>query len=500
MVFASSITTSGDGQVNRTNGIIFEGDTGKVYGTSVTPSADFTIPADKTLTVEAGQTLTIPEGVTLTIEEGAALTNNGTINNGGTLDNREAIRYNGAIYVDGTMTGTGAVDGSICYALTVSGGTASLTNTSNSGSKIYAAAASDITLTPDTPPTGQELKQWVVSGADVAVTGITFTMPSAAITVSAQFGPAAYTISYEGLEGAEDTEALPKTHTYGTATAIPNLTRNGHTFQGWKVGGGETPVKDLTLGAAEYTANIALTAVWTVDSYTVALNPNGGTVNSGNVAEYTYGVGAVLPTDVTRTGYIFGGWYDNEALTGVPVRAIGTDETGVKEYWAKWTRMDLSAPSGWKELASGSVYYKNGLKVKGLQQIGGKTYYFDEKGYLQTGWVELDGCWYYFDSDLQTGWQKLGGRWYFLDPDTGVMAENSWVLSSGVWYYLGGSGAMLENQWVQWNGVWYYLGEGGAMLQSRWLLWNDAWYYLDSNGAMLAGHWLQWNGAWYYLG
>ncbi|MDD6033439.1 MAG: InlB B-repeat-containing protein, partial [Oscillospiraceae bacterium] len=241
-------------------------------------------------------------------------------------------------------------------------------------------------------------------------------------------------------------------------------------------------------------------ARWTVDTYTVALNPNGGTVGSGNVTEYTDGVGAVLPTDVTRAGYIFAGWYANEALTGDPITAIGTDETDKKEYWAKWVHMDLSAPSGWKELASGTVYYKNGLKVKGLQKIGGKTYYFDEKGYLQTGWVELDGSWYYFDSDMQTGWQKLGGCWYFLDPDTGVMAENSWVLSKGVWYYLGESGAMLENQWVQWNGAWYYLGEGGAMLQSRWLLWNGAWYYLSEGGTMLQSRWLQWNGAWYYLG
>ena len=68
------------------SGVIFEGDTGKVYGTSVTPSVDFTIPADKTLTIDSGKTLTIPEGVTLT--------NNGTLNNNGTIINC------------GTITGT----------------------------------------------------------------------------------------------------------------------------------------------------------------------------------------------------------------------------------------------------------------------------------------------------------------------------------------------------------------------------------------------------------
>ena len=79
-----------------------------------------------------------------------------------------------------------------------------------------------------------------------------------------------------------------------------------------------------------------LTVQWTAPTYTVTLNTNGGTINSGNVTSYTYGVGATLPTDVTRTGYTFKGWYDNENLTSSPVTAISNTETGNKEYWAKW--------------------------------------------------------------------------------------------------------------------------------------------------------------------
>jgi len=79
-----------------------------------------------------------------------------------------------------------------------------------------------------------------------------------------------------------------------------------------------------------------LTVQWTAPTYTVTLNAGDGTINNGNVTEYTYGVGATLPTDVTRTGYTFKGWYDNESLTGSPVTAISNTETGNKEYWAKW--------------------------------------------------------------------------------------------------------------------------------------------------------------------
>ena len=80
-----------------------------------------------------------------------------------------------------------------------------------------------------------------------------------------------------------------------------------------------------------------LTVQWTAPTYAVTLNTNGGTIADGkDVTGYTYGVGATLPTDVTRTGYTFKGWYDNENLTGSPVTAIGDTETGNKEYWAKW--------------------------------------------------------------------------------------------------------------------------------------------------------------------
>ena len=80
-----------------------------------------------------------------------------------------------------------------------------------------------------------------------------------------------------------------------------------------------------------------LTVQWTAPTYAVTLHTNGGTIADGkDVTGYTYGVGATLPTDVTRTGYTFKGWYDNENLTSSPVTAISNTETGNKEYWAKW--------------------------------------------------------------------------------------------------------------------------------------------------------------------
>ena len=111
--------------------------------------------------------------------------------------------------------------------------------------------------------------------------------------------------------------------------------KTGHTFTGW-LGSNST---SYTAGTSYSMPNsdLTLTAQWSANSYSVTLNTNSGTINSGNVTSYTYGVGATLPTDVTRSGYRFDGWFDNSGLTGSAVTTISTTATGNKEYWAKWT-------------------------------------------------------------------------------------------------------------------------------------------------------------------
>ena len=134
---------------------------------------------------------------------------------------------------------------------------------------------------------------------------------------------------------SEDIQIIVKTGSEFTAPASDGLTRpdgNTGSYFMWLGSNGK-----LYAPGASVPADVTeLTVQWTAPTYAVTLNTNGGTINNGNVTEYTYGVGATLPTDVTRTGYTFKGWYYNENLTGSPVTAIGDTETGNKEYWAKW--------------------------------------------------------------------------------------------------------------------------------------------------------------------
>lgn len=140
------------------------------------------------------------------------------------------------------------------------------------------------------------------------------------------------------LGGSSDAiQIIVKTGSEFTAPASDGMTRpagdTGSYFM-WLDGNGNSYEPGDSVPADVTT----LTVQWTAPTYTVTLNTNGGTINSGNVTGYTYGVGATLPTadDMTYTGHTFKGWYDNESLTGSPVMAIGGTETGNKEYWAKW--------------------------------------------------------------------------------------------------------------------------------------------------------------------
>ena len=186
---------------------------------------------------------------------------------------------------------------------------------------------------------------------------------------------------------SEDIQIIVKNGSTFTAPASDGLTRpdgNTDSYFMWLDGNGNS----YEPGGSVPSDVTELTVQWTAPTYAVTLNTNGGTINNGNVTEYTYGVGATLPTDVTRTGYTFKGWYDNENLAGSPVTAIGGAETGNKEYWAKW---EINQYTIIYDLAGGTV---EGNPDTYTIKAGAFTLKNPTKsGYTFTGWsgTVLDG-------------------------------------------------------------------------------------------------------------
>ena len=188
---------------------------------------------------------------------------------------------------------------------------------------------------------------------------------------------------------SKDIQIIVKTGSEFTAPASDGLTRpDGDTgnFFMWRGSNGKFYVPGDSV-PADVTA---LTVQWTAPTYAVTLNTNGGTINNGNVTEYTYGVGATLPTagDMTYTGHTFKGWYDNENLTGSPVTAIGDTETGNKEYWAKW---EINQYTITYDLAGGTV--EGNLDTYTVEMDTFTLENPTRPGYTFTGWsgTGLDG-------------------------------------------------------------------------------------------------------------
>lgn len=106
IIFAKNIKNKGD--TSAWKGVIFEGNSGKVYGTQTTIDTSFENPSGYILTVPNGTTLTIPDGVTLTNNGTIVIENDGAINGVKNIINSGTIRGLPAPTPTVTIAGTTA--------------------------------------------------------------------------------------------------------------------------------------------------------------------------------------------------------------------------------------------------------------------------------------------------------------------------------------------------------------------------------------------------------
>ena len=136
------------------------------------------------------------------------------------------------------------------------------------------------------------------------------------------------------------------------------------------------------------------------------------------------------------------------------------EDAGVKEDENK--NEDEVVKAGWDKNTDGTwSYYNNGTKATGWLNLNGTWYYLDANGIMKTGWLNLNGTWYYLQSSgaMKTGWLNLNGTWYYLQS-SGAM-KTGWLNDNGTWYYLNASGSMATNTTV--GG--YRLGSNGAWIR-----------------------------------
>ena len=230
-----------------------------------------------------------------------------------------------------------------------------------------------------------------------------------------------------------------------TATQPATPTRTGYTFQGWytaKNGGTRYDFDKAVTG------DITLYAHWTVNTYTLTFDGNGGkpTETSRTVAYGSpYGT---MPT-ATRTGYTFEGWYTAKS-GGSQVymsTVMGASNATVYAHWTANTYTATFDSNGGSAVDAQKVQYgsrisrpadptRTGYTFQGwyTAKNGGTRYDFDK---AVTGDVTLYARWavitfrdvtsstphsadiaWIAEAGISTGWKEQDGSYTFRGMDT----------------------------------------------------------------------------------
>ncbi len=178
-----------------------------------------------------------------------------------------------------------------------------------------------------------------IEAGDVINDAVTLQNIRGNISLTAVWNPITYNLTYEGLEGA--TNSNPASYTIETTTfslANPG-SRTGYTFTGWTCGG--EAITEIPLGS---TGDKTITANWTHDNYSVTWNVNGASYSAGvdsdnDNAYYGYKISKMpsQPADNTLVSCAnkFMGWSTTEIgstpvtdAEGIAALGLFTDEEG----------------------------------------------------------------------------------------------------------------------------------------------------------------------------
>ena len=155
-----------------------------------------------------------------------------------------------------------------------------------SGDLVQTVYTGDDATPPTVSRTGFDFNGW--SGTYTNVTGN--------VTITAQWTPLPWTVTFAVNGGTLVSGNLVQTVYAGDDATPPTVSRTGFDFNGWS--GTYTNI----------TGNVTITAQWTPLPWTVTFATNGGTLVSGNLTQTVYAGDDATPPTVSRTGFDFNGW------------------------------------------------------------------------------------------------------------------------------------------------------------------------------------------------
>lgn len=161
--------------------------------------------------------------------------------------------------------------------------------------------------------------------------------------------PRSYTATFNGNGGGTPSPSTI-TKTYGSELGtLPTCSRIGYTFLGWyTASSGGTKISSAT----KITGTVTYYAQWSINSYTLTYNVNGGNAVSPASKSVQYGSAyGTLPTPTKSSDaeytYAFAGWY-TAASGGTQVTANTTMSAGNTTIYAHWTATRRSYTIGYQ--------------------------------------------------------------------------------------------------------------------------------------------------------
>ena len=232
-----------------------------------------------------------------------------------------------------TVTITKGSTGNRTYIANYSARKYTITFNSNGGSTVnFIEANYGSTITEPANPTksGFKFAGWY---EDEALTSLyTFNkMPNHNVTLYAKWTESENTIRYV-LNGGTNNQSNPTTYQTGIEKTLYAPTKAGYIFVGWYLE--NEYLNKVEKISSDMNTDLTLYAKWESGDYTISFNSNGGS-NVDNISK-KYGEEVTAPTNPTKEGYIFVGWYSDQELTNQYIFTTMPNQN--LTLYAKWRK------------------------------------------------------------------------------------------------------------------------------------------------------------------
>ncbi|NLX93699.1 MAG: hypothetical protein GXZ02_07530 [Clostridiales bacterium] len=180
------------------------------------------------------------------------------------------------------------------------------------------------------------------------------TVPAEDLTFTAHWSVLEYAITFDANDGIGGTSSLMP---FGTDLIAPNVLRSGYTLTGWE------PTLPATVPADATT----YTAQWSINSYSITFDDNGGA--GGASASYEYDA-VLLAPNVSNPGFTFVGW-----SPAVPERVLAANSLYTAQGTPSTYNVTFDANGG---TGGSSALMKYGTELQ--------TPMVERAGYTFMGW------------------------------------------------------------------------------------------------------------------